>query len=203
MHQLDCGHGNDGPSFLDRIRSKWIHNAAHGLRIAGQDRTAAQKYRCQSATVWNTPDGSESIRTGKPAEETSGETGDGMQKVEEEAAALAQAAIDLLRGQAAVDDLVERSDHRALEYYEATRLALQRIFQPSENATPKSPLALETAQTLLRSHPHQTNDADIARILSQLKDDANDLPLPESPTPVVHGEGHRQAEVSCGLLRSA
>ncbi len=49
MHTLEHGRNKEGPSFLDRIRSKWFTNAAHELRIFGEDRTAASKHRCQCA----------------------------------------------------------------------------------------------------------------------------------------------------------
>lgn len=52
----------NGPSFLNVVRLKWISNAAHGLRITASDRRASQKYRCRSATAWNTPDGTESLK---------------------------------------------------------------------------------------------------------------------------------------------
>jgi hypothetical protein len=70
MHTLDHGeHNQQLPSFLDQIRCKWITNAATVLSIAGEDRTAASKYRCQCATVWNTKDGSESLSSTLQPEE--------------------------------------------------------------------------------------------------------------------------------------
>jgi hypothetical protein len=48
MRNLDGIDRPEGPSFLDGIRSQWISNAAHGLRISASVRRAAQKYRCRS-----------------------------------------------------------------------------------------------------------------------------------------------------------
>jgi hypothetical protein len=48
MRNLDGMDRPEGPSFLDGIRSQWISNAAHGLRISVSVRRAAQKYRCRS-----------------------------------------------------------------------------------------------------------------------------------------------------------
>lgn len=130
MRELECGSQNSLPSFLNLIHLKWISNAAHGLRIGGNDRTAAQKYRTQSASVWNQPDGSESIGTVQPETEDDDNEPTGSRKLEEEAAVKAQEAIDLLRGEAAVDDLLERTNHRALEFYEATQKAIAHVYQP-------------------------------------------------------------------------
>jgi len=51
-----------GQSILNIIRAKWTTNAAHGLRIIASDRTAAQKYRCRSATVWKDAGGIDKLK---------------------------------------------------------------------------------------------------------------------------------------------
>lgn len=69
MQVLECGEHGNGPSYLNRIRSRWMTNAAHGLRIAGEDRTAANKYRCECATNWGAKDPSETLRSSQEPEE--------------------------------------------------------------------------------------------------------------------------------------
>ncbi|EFX64429.1 hypothetical protein DAPPUDRAFT_118188 [Daphnia pulex] len=117
MHTLEHGHNEEGPSFLNRIRSKWINNAAHGLRISGEDRTAASKHRCQCAKQWNTKDGSESLRSTLEPPEGSTLLSNEIRIQETMAATAAQENINILRERASADDLLERANHSHLEYY--------------------------------------------------------------------------------------
>jgi hypothetical protein len=168
MHTLDHGeHNQHQPSFLDRIRCKWITNAAHGLRIAGEDRTAASKYRCQCATVWNTKDGSESLRSTLQPEEGVALLSNEVRIQEAIAATAAQENINILRDKASADDLLERANHSHLEYYQATEFALRRLFQPTEQQK-AAPYTISSANQLLRSNEDNSN---INNILVQLRAD--------------------------------
>lgn len=129
MHTPDHGENNQQLlSFLDRVRCKWITNAAHFLRIAGDDRTAASKYRCQCATVWNTKDGSESLRSTFQPEEGTALLSNEVRIQEAIAATAAQENMNILRDKTSVDDLLERANHSHLEYYQAAEFALRRLF---------------------------------------------------------------------------
>lgn len=66
MQELEHGRNGKGATHLDRIRRRWIQNMAHGLRINSDVRTAVQKYRSRSATVWGIPDGVLRIFGSKP-----------------------------------------------------------------------------------------------------------------------------------------
>lgn len=87
---------------------------------------------------------------------------------EEIAATQAQQNIELLRGQAATDDLLERANHTSLEYYQATEFALRRIFNSDGVNQPASPLQLSKNQCVLRS---PTDASNMAGLLTQLKGD--------------------------------
>lgn len=133
MNTLDHGeHNQQLPFFLNHIRCKWITNAAHGLRIAGEDRTAASKYLCQCTTVSNTKDGSESLRSNVEPQEGTALLSKEIRIQETMAVTAAKANIYILRDQTSADDLLERASHSNFEYYQATEFALRRLFQPTE-----------------------------------------------------------------------
>ena len=56
MHSLGEGNNNGVTRCLNRVRSKWIHHAAHGLRMPGSDQTAVSKWRYECADRWNVND---------------------------------------------------------------------------------------------------------------------------------------------------
>ncbi len=161
------------PSFLDKIRAKWITNSAHGLRIAGEDRTAANKYRCEFATVWNTENRDQHFTS---TAQESGETSSQFDVVkirETVAAAEAQQNIDILRDRAAADDILQRTNHSHLEYYENTNITLRKIFEPAVlKRRVQSSLTKNSARELLQ---YEEKTMNIEKILAGLKADTTNL----------------------------
>jgi hypothetical protein len=56
MHGLVKSQNSGVPTCLNGVRTKLIHYAAHGLRMAGSDQTAVSKWRYECADRWNTDD---------------------------------------------------------------------------------------------------------------------------------------------------
>ena len=169
MKKLDCGDESKTPSHQDIVRSKWIHNTAHGLRIAGKDRTAASKYRNQSAKRWSDKDDGETLGRSEP-QETAALLSNNKMIQEEMAAIEAQQNIDLLRDRTAADDLLQRSNHNTIDYYQATQFALQRIFSTAETdrERPHQRNELSQIRTIIC---HPSIAINMAAILQELKTD--------------------------------
>ena len=157
-------HGN--PSLLNTVRARWIKNSAHGLRITSSERTAASKYRFQCATSWTKSDET------KINEKQHGSADSGLQlasKIEEtKAAEEALENITILRNAAGVDDLLERSDHSSLEYYQATKFVLTKIFENPKLKSCSTYVSKEGAKNILG---FQSETKNLIELLQKLKED--------------------------------
>jgi len=103
---------------LQWVRRSWILNTSSGLRINTIDKVAATKYCCRAATVWGVPDGSASLDVHAESDETdvlgfSGPPHEDTNAERNAESAAAQAAIDIIRGEAEDVDGVTHSDTAA------------------------------------------------------------------------------------------
>ncbi len=202
MRNLECPPDDATPSILDYVRSKWITNAAHGLRISGEDRTAASRWRTQKATEWNVKDGSESVRP--TLEQLEGQTQlSNTTRIQEEMAAIeAQENIDVMRNQTAADDLLLRTNHASLEFYNATKANLERIFADDEETQNQAKMSKKDVEKILLPH---TETTEMQNILIKLKEDVihNDLPsFDGEDDTIVHGPCQPSIPIDTGTRLS-
>ncbi len=168
MHDIENATEDEPVTLLNRVRSKWITNAAHGLRIAGEDRTAANKWRCEKASCWDSKEGNESLRSTREQPEGGPILSDSERIIEQVAAAEAQENMNILRDKTVADELLLRADHTHLEYYQATQFNLEKIYEPDEHQRTTNPIENEQAKNTFRDHKDSTH---MKAILTQLKGD--------------------------------
>lgn len=63
MFQLETGSDENGPTYVDTARRRWIETTAHGLKVYALYRTIAQRYRGIAATEWGKRDWSSAFPT--------------------------------------------------------------------------------------------------------------------------------------------
>ena len=91
--------------------------------------------------------------------------------IQEEMAAIeAQQNIDLLRDRTAADDLLQRSNHNTIEYYQATQFALQCIFSTAKTDRERPHQRNELSQ-IRKIICHPSIAINMAAILQELKTD--------------------------------
>ncbi len=172
MRHLDGMDRSEGKSsFVHSVRCQWISNAAHGLRTSASVRRAAQKYRCRSATLWNTPNNSERLSKHSRSDDVTSEHNI-KRREEEEAAKKAQEAIDVMRAESAMNEESTLVNSRKLEYYDETKKILQTVFNGGPEET--SPLDLATARKVVCQET-EVNDVDMSNIVQQLRSEESTL----------------------------
>ncbi|KZS20896.1 Uncharacterized protein APZ42_012288 [Daphnia magna] len=165
-------HGKE-PSMLSRIRMAWIGNVSRGLRMNSIKRVAATHYRMRNATVLGKPDGTSAIvqTTTQDAQgcnfeiDTAVMDGD-YSKDRRFQQNDARTAIDILRMEAAADDLIQRKNQKELAFHQVTLNLLRLIMGRDAAATIQSPLSETTVRRLLyTTAPENTS---FEKIITQL-----------------------------------
>ena len=147
IKDLEDGVDNNGSSFLDVVRLRWIVNMAHGLRTNCSDRAAVQKFVRREATIWGVPDDS-SLSIGRIESMDTPIT-----EAETVSTTLAQLAIEVIRGEAAADDQMDHPNYKDNQYLKATEAALAQIHSGLECERTERPLNLKEAQLMIHAYP--------------------------------------------------
>lgn len=175
LRDLRNGPDGKGLTILDRVRLAWISNMSRGLRMTTIKRVAASRYRMRSATVLGKPDGISAIL--KPIDEDRNDASfayDDQSKDESDRSNDRKfdpndpnTAIEMLRSEAAADDLLQRENEKELAFHEATLKNLDIVMGHDAAQTPQSPLSQSTVQRLLyTSAPPNTSFEKIIAELS-------------------------------------
>lgn len=56
VRELEDGADGLGPSFLDKVRTRWIRSRAQGMKTTNRNKAAVQEFRGHSRKIWGVPE---------------------------------------------------------------------------------------------------------------------------------------------------